>query len=249
MSANPLLLTSGRQIRIIHMQHQPETPGSATLSEEPRAALPHRGRAAAELAVLIILIEIIMWVVPFTPNPRLTYTAVALLTALFLLICHTHDTATTRALGLRFDNFFTVLVRMAFPFIAFLGLLLIIGIQLETLRLGRKFFTMLLSVPPWALLQQYLLLAFVGRRFQVILGEGRGWTVATAILFALLHLPNPVLVVACAAGGYVWARVYGRHPNLFANAVTHTFASAMLANSLPGWLLNNMVVGYNYFLR
>jgi membrane protease YdiL (CAAX protease family) len=70
-----------------------------------------------------------------------------------------------------------------------------------------------------------------------------------AALFALLHLPNPALTVACALGGYVWAREFDRSPNLLANALTHTIASALLANSLPGWALKNMVVGYNYFMR
>jgi hypothetical protein len=65
----------------------------------------------------------------------------------------------------------------------------------------------------------------------------------------LLHFPNPMLMFCCALGAYVWAREYERRPNLFANAITHAIASAFLANSLPHWLLKNMVVGYNYFFR
>jgi len=51
------------------------------------------------------------------------------------------------------------------------------------------------------------------------------------------------------AGGYVWAREYQQRPNLIANALTHAVASAFLANSLPHYLLRNMVVGYNHFFR
>ncbi|HKG22233.1 MAG TPA: CPBP family glutamic-type intramembrane protease, partial [Blastocatellia bacterium] len=123
------------------------------------------------------------------------------------------------------------------------------GLVAGTLRVRAKFFSMLLFVPPWALLQQYMLLAFAHRRFRVITGSGRVSVIASAGLFAILHLPNPVLTVVCALGGLIWAREYERDPNLFAHAITHTVASAFLANSLPGWLLKNMVVGYNYFLR
>jgi hypothetical protein len=215
----------------------------------PEAETRSKSRALLEVAVLAGLIEIVMWLVPLTPDPHFAYTAVALVIAFFLFACQINDQASLRSLGLRFDNFFPVLLRISLPLMVFLVLLIIIGLQFESLRLGRKFLTMLVSVPPWALLQQYLLLAFVGRRFQLTLGKGFYSTLATALLFGLLHFPNPVLIVACAAGGFIWAREYQQRPNLFANAVTHTLASAMLANSLPGWLLKNMVVGYNYFLR
>jgi hypothetical protein len=58
-----------------------------------------------------------------------------------------------------------------------------------------------------------------------------------------------MLTLACAIAGYIWAKAYERSPNLFANAVTHAIASALIANSLPHWLLKNMVVGLNHFFR
>jgi hypothetical protein len=142
-----------------------------------------------------------------------------------------------------------VVKQLAPPLILFVALVVVIGWSFGTLRFGKKFFTMLLVVPWWALLQQYMLLGFAHPRIRALLGEGWQTTAATAAMFALLHLPNPVLTVACAAGGYLWTRQHGREPNLLANALTHTIASAFLANTLPGWLLKNMVVGYNYFLR
>jgi len=92
-------------------------------------------------------------------------------------------------------------------------------------------------------------LAFANRRLRVLLGTGKAATIATAALFAILHLPNPVLMVATAIGGYVWTWEYERRPNILANAITHGIASAFLANMLPHWILKNMVVGYNYFFR
>lgn len=205
--------------------------------------------ALLELACLVILIESIMWAVPFAPNPRLAYSVLALLIAVLLLLAYVRDGVSLRELGLRLDNFHRVLKRIAPALFIFVASMLVVGLAAGTLRLRPKFFSMLLFVPPWALLQQYMLLAFAHRRFRVIIGSGRASVVASAALFSVLHFPNPVLTVVCALGGLIWAREYEREPNLLAHSVTHAVASAFLANSLPGWILKNMVVGYNYFLR
>lgn len=204
--------------------------------------------ALVEILSLVILVEAIMWLAPFIPNQRIAYAVFALLIIALLAIVHIRDRITTREIGLRFDNFFDVLARLALPLILFIALVVGAGYAFGTLRFGTKFYSMLATVPLWALLQQYMLLAFCHKRLRLLVGEKRS-AIATAALFSLLHLPNPVLTVVCAAGGYLWAREYDRSPNLIANAVTHTVASAFLANTLPGWLLKNMVVGYNYFLR
>ncbi|HXG66716.1 MAG TPA: CPBP family glutamic-type intramembrane protease [Blastocatellia bacterium] len=210
---------------------------------------PSRLAAAAELGCLVFCIEAIQWVVPLTRNPRAAYLGLAVVILMLLAVCYIRDGVSAKQLGFRFDNFFRALARIVLPLGIFVALAFLIGMAAGSLRFGKKFFSMLLFVPSWALLQQYMLLAFASPRLRVLFGDGRRNVLAAAALFALLHLPNPVLMVVCAVGGYVWARVYEREPNLFAAALTHAVASAFLANSLPGWLLKNMVTGYNYFFR
>lgn len=205
--------------------------------------------AALEVACLLGCVAGIMWLAPLAPRPGAVYAGLALVVVVLLTVCHLRDGARPRDLGFRLDNFFAVLGRLAVPIALFAALMLAAGALAGTLRFGPKFFGMLVSVPLWGLMQHYMLLAFTNRRLRALVGPGRGSVAATAALFALLHLPNPALTVACAAGGYVWAREYERDPNLFAHAVTHALASALLANSLPSSVLKNMVVGYNYFLR
>jgi hypothetical protein len=203
----------------------------------------------AELACLLFGIEIIMWVSPLTPSPRAASAGITFLLVVLLVSTFVMDRETPRELGFRAGNFLAALSRLALPLSVFIIAVVAVGLLAGSLRFGQKFFLMLAFVPLWALLQQYLLLAFINRRLRVILGAGMGSRVGTAAIFSILHLPNPVLTLACAAGGYIWAKEYEREPNLFASALTHTLASAFLANSLPGWLLKNMVVGYNYFFR
>lgn len=219
-------------------------------AECSRVSLPiTRGAAARELACLVLLVETIMWVVPLVANARPVYAGLVFVILVLLVTCHVRDRLGARELGLRFDNLPGVLRRIARPLGAFVLLMVVTGSALGSLRFGPKFFSMLATVPIWAMTQQYMLLAFSNRRLRVIFAEGRSSVLATVTLFSLLHLPNPILTLACAAGGYVWAGEYERSPNLFANALTHAIASAFLANSLPRALLKNMVVGYNYFLR
>lgn len=214
-----------------------------------KSAGTSRLAAAVELASLIILVEAISWLVPILHDSRAAYASLSVMVIALLFLCYLRDEVSLRDLGLRADNLFKVLSRIWLPLAAFVVLVVIIGVARRTMNFGPKFFSMLASVPLWALLQQYMLLAFANRRFRVIVGVGSRSVLATAALFSLLHLPNPVLTVACAFGGYIWAREYEREPNLFANAITHTIASAFLANSLSHSLLKNMVVGYNYFFR
>ena len=99
----------------------------------------------------------------------------------------------------------------------------------------------------WGFVQQYALQAFINRRLQLLWGTGWLTTLAVAALFALLHLPNPVLTVATLGGGLIWAWVYQRAPNLWALALSHALMTWMLISTLPASALAGLRVGYKYF--
>ena len=222
-----------------------------SIASDVHRAAPRASRAAAlcEIGCLLFCVELIMWVVPVVPGMRTAYAGLAGMIILLLVVTHRRDRVPARELGFRFDNFLPALAHITLRFVPFVAVILAIGIASHSLSFGARFFGMLLTVPLWALLQQYMLFAFVHRRLRVVLGDGPWVTLTTTLLFALLHLPNPMLTLACAIAGYIWAQAYERTPNLYANALTHTVASALVANALPHWLLKNMVVGLNHFYR
>jgi hypothetical protein len=131
-------------------------------------------------------------------------------------------------------------------------LLLAAGWALGTLHYGgsRRWDAILLSqlwLFLWGLMQQYALQAIVNRRAQEIWGAGWVSTLAAALIFGILHLPNAWLTAATLAAGVLWAAVYQKTPNLFALALSHSLMTSVLACSISPSILHGLRVGYNYF--
>jgi membrane protease YdiL (CAAX protease family) len=155
---------------------------------------------------------------------------------------------TRREIGWRLDNLLPALRLLAIPTAVAAILILGTGWWNATIRLERhNFYFWLMGLVLWALAQQFVLQGFMNRRFQLIYGKGKTSVVCVAVIFAILHLPNPLLCVLTFVSALLWGFAYQRYPNLFAVALSHATLSCLLAISLPNWLLNNLRVGFKYF--
>src|SRR5256714_2600188 len=159
---------------------------------------------------------------------------------------------TLHDIGFRFGNFFSAVKLLLLPMIVLSPLAVLVG-----LALGKRpsFFGWHADRPlafqlgisaGWGLLQHYVLQGFINRRAQIIWGSGWLSVLGTAIIFSLLHLPNPTLMAATLIGGLIWASIYQRAPNLFALALSHAAMSWVLFAVLPESLLNHSRIGLKY---
>lgn len=205
--------------------------------------------AAWEIVSATVSFLIAAWAVrPLTGNTKLLGAVPLAFALILLLLSHRARGETARDLGWRVDNFFAAARLLLLPVVATCCVILLVGWQQGQAYSGKvQQWQWLLWLPAWALAQQYVLQGFINRRAQLLWGRGYRSVLLVALVFALLHLPNPWLTLITFLGGLLLAAVYQRVPNLFALALTHSLISLLLVWALPLTMLRSLRIGFNYF--
>jgi len=100
----------------------------------------------------------------------------------------------------------------------------------------------------WALFQQLLLQGyFLGRALKIIPNPNLAALLAAAV-FALAHLPNPVLTPLTLVWGLTACLVFIRSRNVYPLAIAHAVFGICVAITVPASILHNMRVGLGYLL-
>jgi membrane protease YdiL (CAAX protease family) len=98
----------------------------------------------------------------------------------------------------------------------------------------------------WALLQEFMLNSFFYTRFERILGNTSKAALVTALLFSLVHIPNPVLVPVTFVGGFFLVEAFRRWRNLYPLALAHAMCGLTLAVVVPDQWIRHMRVGLGF---
>jgi membrane protease YdiL (CAAX protease family) len=217
--------------------------GGPTSEAQGRPMLPGRGRrrVVAEAAVGYVLIMAVIW----TPRPTQRWLWWVAAAAVALCTAISFDGA--KAMGLRIANFLRSLwVAGAALLLAAAAIAIAAG--MHTLRLPQglaAFVEAYFAYAIWSFVQQFLLLGFFLLRF-LRLFPARWAALFAAALFALAHVPNPVLVPITFVWGLAACRIFLLYRNLYPLAMAHAIFGITLAITVPGHVDHNMRVGLGY---
>lgn len=215
-----------------------------TFDAEWKQILPPRSRrrALVEITVSYVLILVVIW----TPRPYQRWMWWVASATVAAFTCVSFDGF--KAMGLRRMNFLRSLWVVG-------AALLIAGADVAV---AAKQHTLLVPPGPvsfirayfayaiWAFVQQFLLQSFFLLRFMRLLSTGRAAAFAAAGIFALAHLPNPVLSPITLVWGLAACLIFLRYRNLFSLAIAHAIFGITIAITVPGPVDHNMRVGLGY---
>jgi membrane protease YdiL (CAAX protease family) len=214
-----------------------------TFPREKLAPARSRTRIAIELAISYGLIMLVIW----TPRPwqkHLWWIAAAAVVIIAAL-----SFSGLKPFGLRAANFLQSL------WIAGAALLLaaaaiVVAVHLDTLRLppggASAFVKTYWAYALWACVQQLLLQGFFLPRFLALLKNQGYAALLAAVLFALAHLPNPILTPVTFIWGLAACLLFLHYRNLYPLAMAHALVGVTIAITIPGPVDHNMRVGLGY---
>jgi hypothetical protein len=100
----------------------------------------------------------------------------------------------------------------------------------------------------WAFLQQFILQDFFLLRLLRLMPSPKSAVIAAGCMFAIIHLPNPLLTVATLIWGLVACTVFLKYRSLYSLGLIHGILGLCIAVSIPNAVHHHMRVGLGYLL-
>ena len=209
-----------------------------------RSSVPqNRWWSVVQIVALLVTLEGALW--SQGRSQARWYLAAMVVLIVCVLASHPH----TRDLGIGWEGFKGAawIVPLAAVLCGF-GVLLAYQFGTLTVLYGEKPYWHSAFYIIWAIEQQFMLNSFFYRRFESLMGDTTVAVVITALLFSLVHIPNPVLVPATFLGGILFVETFRRWRNIYPIAIAHAMFGLTLAITVPDHWLHHMRVGLG-FLR
>ncbi len=125
------------------------------------------------------------------------------------------------------------------------GVILGIGAALGTLHDRRDFLGSLALLVLWGGAQQWVLQTVVLRECQRATSRRTGIFLA-AMLFGIVHLPNPFLAPVTFGAGLLWCWLYDRCPNIVPLALSHALGTLAVLHAFDQGITGRLRIGAGY---
>jgi membrane protease YdiL (CAAX protease family) len=200
------------------------------------------GRALVEFAIAYGLIALAVW------TPRPWQQGVSLMALAWVLITTWLSFDSWRAMGFRVMGFWraTWVLGVALVLAA---MAIALAAWLQTLHVPSfpvLFVQRYWAYTIWAFLQEFLLLNFFLLRLLRLLPSRNAAAMVASTLFALVHLPNPVLTPLTLIWGYAACLIFLNYRNIYVPAMAHALLGICIAVTIPAPVDHNMRVGLGY---
>jgi len=219
---------------------------------EPPAASPRaqnepvpsrcKRRDAIEIAVAYALIMVVEW------TPRPLQRVLWLVAALGLVVLTWRSFDGWQAMGFRAVNFSRSLWIVAAA-LALAAVAIAVAARMQTLLVPNGVFAFLVTYcayAVWTGVQQFLLQGVFLLRFLRLIPRPALAAFAASALFALAHLPNPVLTPITFIWGFTACLLFLHYHNIYPLMIAHAILGITVAMTIPGPIDHNMRVGLGY---
>jgi membrane protease YdiL (CAAX protease family) len=98
----------------------------------------------------------------------------------------------------------------------------------------------------WSFVQQYILQDYFLQRLRRLTAHTSIAVVTTGLLFALAHLPNPLLTIAALVWGVTSCALFMRYRDIYSLGVAHAVLGLCIAFTVPDAMHHGMRVGSGY---
>jgi membrane protease YdiL (CAAX protease family) len=127
-----------------------------------------------------------------------------------------------------------------------LGLVILgVGLAIGTLHDRRDFLGNFAPLILWGGAQQWVLQTVVLREAQRATSRNAGIVLA-AVLFGVVHLPNPFLAPVTAIAALFWCRLYDRYPNIIPLALSHALGTLAVLYAFDSDITGRLRIGAGY---
>ena len=211
-------------------------------AERARRKTACRRRDLLELSGIYSLILVVIW----TPRPwQVGLWVIAAATMIYIAYLSFEG---LRPMGLCTANLVRSLWAVAFAMAVAMIAVVLAG-RFHTLHMPQTpwlFFRKYGLYVLWAAVQQIILQWFFLSRSLRLLPDATSAAALTAGLFAVAHLPNPILTLITLVFGLASCLFFLHYKNLVPLALAHAILGTCIGITIPGAIDHNMRVGISY---